>query len=118
MRKTIRNKGHFPNDEAATKLIWLALRYITATWKNPAHRLGACEGTVRDTIRRPIQPRRLINNGSHTEFLTLPDAAPGELMKWYVVGVLMLIYVFNFVDRQIISVLQEPMRAELGLTDT
>ena len=39
-------------------------------------------------------------------------------MKWYVVGVLMLVYVFNFVDRQIISVLQEPMRAELGLTDT
>ena len=39
-------------------------------------------------------------------------------MKWYVVGVLMLVYVFNFVDRQIILVLQEPMRAELGLTDT
>ena len=35
VRKTIRNKGHFPNDEAATKLIWLALRYITAKWKNP-----------------------------------------------------------------------------------
>jgi transposase-like protein len=26
---------HFPNDEAATKLIWLALRNITAKWKNP-----------------------------------------------------------------------------------
>ena len=24
--------GHFPNDEAATKLLWLALRNITATW--------------------------------------------------------------------------------------
>jgi len=35
VRKTIRNKGHFPNDEAATKLIWLALRNITAKWKNP-----------------------------------------------------------------------------------
>ena len=39
-------------------------------------------------------------------------------MKWYVVVVLMLVYVFNFVDRQIISVLQEPMRLELGLSDT
>ena len=48
----------------------------------------------------------------------VPSAAPGELMKWYIVGVLTLVYVFNFVDRQIISVLQEPMRAELGLTDT
>lgn len=26
---------HVPNDEAATKLIWLALRNITAKWKNP-----------------------------------------------------------------------------------
>ena len=30
VRKSIRNKGHFPSDEAATKLIWLALRHITA----------------------------------------------------------------------------------------
>lgn len=35
VRRAIRNKGHFPNDEAATKLIWLALRNITAKWKNP-----------------------------------------------------------------------------------
>ena len=30
-----KQEGHFPNDEAATKLIWLALRYITAKWKDP-----------------------------------------------------------------------------------
>ncbi len=35
VRKSIRNKGHFPSDEAATKLIWLALRNITVKWKNP-----------------------------------------------------------------------------------
>ena len=35
VRKSVRNKGHFPSDEAATKLIWLALRAITAKWKNP-----------------------------------------------------------------------------------
>jgi len=35
VRKSIRNKGHFPSDEAAIKLIWLALRYVTAKWKNP-----------------------------------------------------------------------------------
>ena len=29
------NKGHFPSVEAATKLIWLALRTITAKWENP-----------------------------------------------------------------------------------
>lgn len=35
VRKAIRNKGHFPSDEAATKLIWLALRHIEAKWKSP-----------------------------------------------------------------------------------
>ncbi len=35
VRKAIRNQGHSPNDEAATKLIWLALRHIEAKWKCP-----------------------------------------------------------------------------------
>ena len=35
VRKAVRNKGHFPNDQAATKLIWLALRNIAEKWKNP-----------------------------------------------------------------------------------
>jgi putative transposase len=36
IRKVIKNRGHFPNDEAATKLIWLALRNIAKNWKMPA----------------------------------------------------------------------------------
>lgn len=35
VRKTIRNKGHFPNDDAAIKLIYLSLRQIEAKWKRP-----------------------------------------------------------------------------------
>lgn len=35
LRKVLKNRGHFPNDEAATKLIYLALRNITQKWKNP-----------------------------------------------------------------------------------
>ncbi len=35
VRKAVRNKGHFPNDQAATKLIWLALRNIAERWKSP-----------------------------------------------------------------------------------
>jgi len=35
VRKAIRNKGHFPSDEVATKLIYLALRNITAKWRRP-----------------------------------------------------------------------------------
>ncbi len=36
----------------------------------------------------------------------------------YVLGILFLAYVFNFVDRQIPSMLVEPIKAELGLSDT
>ncbi len=32
LRKIIKTRGHFPNDAAATKLLWLALRNITTTW--------------------------------------------------------------------------------------
>jgi putative transposase len=35
IRKAVRGRGHFPSDEAATKLIWLVLRNITIRWKNP-----------------------------------------------------------------------------------
>ena len=34
LRKVTKNRGHFPNDEAATKLLYLALRNVTAKWKN------------------------------------------------------------------------------------
>lgn len=36
LRKIIKTRGHFPNDEAATKLIWLALRNVTAKWQRGA----------------------------------------------------------------------------------
>jgi len=36
IRKVIKNRGHFPNDEAATKLIYLALRNIEKKWIMPA----------------------------------------------------------------------------------
>ena len=35
IRKVIKTRGHFPNDEAATKLIWLARRNITKEWAMP-----------------------------------------------------------------------------------
>ncbi len=32
LRKIIKSRRHFPSDDAATKLVWLALRNITADW--------------------------------------------------------------------------------------
>jgi predicted MFS family arabinose efflux permease len=36
----------------------------------------------------------------------------------YVLFILMVVYAFNFIDRQILVILQEPIKAELGLSDT
>ena len=37
--------------------------------------------------------------------------------RWYVLGLLTLVYTFNFIDRQVLVILQEPIREELGLMD-
>ena len=44
--------------------------------------------------------------------------SPSKAYKYYMLGILTLVYMFNFVDRQILSVLQEPIRAEFELNDT
>jgi putative transposase len=36
LRKIIKTRGQFPSDDAATKLLWLALRNITRRWTMPA----------------------------------------------------------------------------------
>jgi transposase-like protein len=35
LRKIVKNRGHFPTDEAASKLLYLALRNIEKDWKMP-----------------------------------------------------------------------------------
>ena len=40
------------------------------------------------------------------------------LYRQYVLGILLVVYVFNFIDRQILAILLEPIRKDLSLTDT
>ncbi len=44
--------------------------------------------------------------------------APSKRYKGYVLLVLTGVYTFNFIDRQILVILQESIKAELGLSDT
>ena len=37
--------------------------------------------------------------------------------RWTVLVMLTLVYTFNFIDRQILVILQEPIKADLGLSD-
>ncbi len=43
LRRSVRIRGHFPNDEAAMKLIWLQLLEITKNWKMPPREWAAAK---------------------------------------------------------------------------
>jgi MFS family permease len=47
-----------------------------------------------------------------------PQQSFSPSYRLYVLGLLTLVYVFNFLDRQLLVILQEPIKAELGLSDT
>ena len=42
---------------------------------------------------------------------------PARGTAWFVLIILTLVYTFNFIDRQILVILQEPIKAELNLSD-
>jgi predicted MFS family arabinose efflux permease len=48
-----------------------------------------------------------------------PEQPPAESARyrWTVLVMLTLVYTFNFIDRQILVILQEPIKADLGLSD-
>lgn len=48
---------------------------------------------------------------------TAVTATRTDPYAWYVLGVLVLVYVLNFVDRQIISILANDIKRDLNLTD-
>ena len=47
LRKIIKTRGHFPTDEAATKLIWLALRNVMKNRSRGARELDQRDESVR-----------------------------------------------------------------------
>ena len=46
------------------------------------------------------------------------SAPPSPAYARYVLGLLFLVYVLNFVDRQILSILLDPVKQDLGVSDT
>jgi len=47
----------------------------------------------------------------------LPHKGTGSRYRWYVIAILAAVYAFNTMDRNLLSILQEPIRKELGLND-
>jgi MFS family permease len=54
---------------------------------------------------------------SHTA-LSKPAPAVGGLYAYYVLGVLFVVYIFNFIDRQILAILLQPIKEDLKISDT
>ena len=45
------------------------------------------------------------------------EAKPVSGYRWYVLGLFTVVYAFNFIDRQIVTILAPYLKADLGLTD-
>ena len=48
----------------------------------------------------------------------MPQTKPDTSNRAYVLFILVVVYTFNFIDRQIIGILAVPIKADLGLSDT
>lgn len=50
--------------------------------------------------------------------LTEPGNWPSPAAGWYAVGILTIAYIFSFIDRTILALLVDPIKADLDLSDT
>ena len=58
------------------------------------------------------------SEGHEATASTKASAQPTPAYRAYVLFILVLVYTFNFIDRQIVGILAVPIKADLGLSDT
>ncbi len=60
-----------------------------------------------------------VEGESNNVFVQTPESSSPEASSysWYVLVVLVVVYILNFIDRQILSILAVDIKADLGLTD-
>jgi transposase-like protein len=72
VRKAVRNKGHFPTDQAA-KIDLAGTAIHRRRMEETTDRMACCQGAVRDPVRRALRHRSMTSStGLHTRFLTHP----------------------------------------------
>lgn len=67
-------------------------------------------------MKRRGEFAELTRDDAAQEASNTPYEKPGY--RGYVLAILTLVYAFNFIDRQLLVILQEPVKADLGLSDT
>ena len=55
--------------------------------------------------------------GPNMEISSHDDETPASLRAWITLAILVVVYVFNFVDRQILAILAERIKGDLGVSD-
>src|SRR5436309_5799283 len=63
-----------------------------------------------------VESERLQSQPSYTANEQAPTV--GGPYAYYVLGVLFVVYIFNFIDRQILAILLEPIKKDLQVSDT
>ena len=70
---------------------------------------------MRQTAEAGILPD---GNGNFGQTMTVQQPSAQSIRyRWMVLIILTLVYTFNFIDRQILVILQEPIKADLDLSD-
>lgn len=82
-----------------------------------ANPLSSTTGREESAMNRPNEPQELTKTQGAAP---APEEAPYPPIgyAWFVVFILMIVYVFSFIDRQILGLLVGPIRADLGISDT
>jgi len=66
---------------------------------------------MHQTVVQPERPQAVHASNERT-------AVVGGPYAYYVLGVLFVVYIFNFIDRQILAILLEPIKKDLQISDT
>ena len=59
----------------------------------------------------------IVSSGRREPTRPVSSEAPASAYSWYVLGVLVVVYILNFIDRQILSILAVDIKRDLALTD-
>lgn len=85
LRKIVKNRGHFPSDEAASKPLYLALRNIEKDWKMPpiTWRRAVNQFATLFASDSPPPSAEIFNRPQYTKFLTRPrhDSVRAALLR-------------------------------------
>ena len=64
-----------------------------------------------------VEERKHVSaQGAGAERATSPDVS--QAYVYYVLGVLFVVTIFNYIDRQILSILLQPIKDDLKISDT